>query len=59
MAKRTKLQKKQKYRSKILRAIHQTARGLHSAGILSDERLISFNDACLIEPKPQLKIKVA
>jgi len=59
LAKRVKFQKGQKYRSKILRAIHQTARGLHSAGSMSDEMLMSLTEACLIASKPRKKIKVA
>ena len=57
MAKKAKLQKKKQYRSKILRAIHETAIGLNSAGTMSDEMLSSFSEACLIDSKQQLQSK--
>ena len=44
---------KKKYQSKILRAIHEDAAGMHKLGIISDERMREYDMDCLVqEPTP-------
>jgi DNA-binding transcriptional regulator YiaG len=47
---------KNKYQSKILRAIHEDAKDMHEAGIISDERMHYYDRECLVqESKPTRK----
>jgi len=44
---------RKKYQSKILRAIHEDAEGMHKLGIISDAEMREFDEDCLVqEPKP-------
>jgi len=44
---------KRKYQSKILRAIHEDAEGMHKLGIISDAEMREFDEDCLVqEPEP-------
>ncbi len=44
-------QKRKQYRSPIMAAIHETAEGLHDAGVMSKQTLREFDDACLTPVK--------
>jgi putative transcriptional regulator len=35
------------YRSRIMASIHETAEGLHAAGVLDKQTMRKFDDACL------------
>lgn len=35
------------YRSKIMASIHETAEGLHAAGVMDKQTMRKFDDACL------------
>ena len=37
----------QQYRSPVMASIHETAEGLHSAGVMDKQTLCEFDDACL------------
>lgn len=39
-----------KYKSKIMAAIHETAKGLHDAGLISDADMQGFDKRCLKSP---------
>jgi DNA-binding transcriptional regulator YiaG len=39
-----------KYKSEIKTAIHQDAALLHEAGLISDEKMRHFDEACLVKP---------
>ncbi len=41
-----------KYKSELMGAIHETAQDLHQAGLLSDEKMKHFDEACLTRAKP-------
>jgi putative transcriptional regulator len=41
---------KRKYKSEALEAIHESARDMHEIGLLSDERMRHFDEACLVQP---------
>ena len=44
---------KKKYQSKQLQAIHEDAKDMHEAGIISDAEMRKFDRGCLVqEPKP-------
>jgi DNA-binding transcriptional regulator YiaG len=48
---------KKKYQSKILRAIHEDAEGMHKLGIISDAEMREFDEDCLVkEPIKTRKI---
>jgi len=48
---------RKKYQSKILRAIHEDAVGMHRLGIISDAEMRKFDKGCLVqEPKPGYKV---
>jgi DNA-binding transcriptional regulator YiaG len=40
---------KNKYQSKILRAIHEDAKDMHEAGIISDARMREYDKECLVQ----------
>jgi DNA-binding transcriptional regulator YiaG len=42
-----------KYKTEIKMAIHQDAALLHKAGLISDERMRHFDEACLVKPPVQ------
>ena len=47
---------RKKYQSKILKAIHEDAAGMHKLGIISDARMREYDRDCLVqEPKPTYK----
>ena len=41
-----------KYKSELMGAIHETAQDLHQAGLLSDEKMKHFDEACLTRAEP-------
>lgn len=41
-----------KYRSRIMAAIHETAEGLHSAGLMDRRTMRQFDEACLTPVRP-------
>ena len=41
---------KNKYKSEPLEAIHESMKDLHEIGLLSDERMRHFDEACLVKP---------
>ncbi len=41
-----------KYKSELMGAIHETAQDLHQAGLLSDEKMKHFDEACLTRTEP-------
>jgi putative transcriptional regulator len=41
------------YRSKAMASIHETAEGLHAAGVMDKQTMRKFNEACLT-PVPSL-----
>jgi len=45
---------KKQYRSSLMASIHETAEGLHSAGLMDKRTLREFDDLCLT-PAPQMK----
>ena len=49
---------KKKYQSKILKAIHEDAAGMHKLGIISDERMLEYDKECLV-PDPKTTRKSA
>jgi DNA-binding transcriptional regulator YiaG len=40
---------KKKYQSKILQAIHEDMKDMHTEGLISDERMRYFDTECLVE----------
>jgi len=38
-----------KYQSKILQAIHEDVKGMHELGIISDERMLYYDNECLVK----------
>jgi len=38
-----------KYQSKILKVIHQDAKGLHRLGIISDKEMREYDRDCLVQ----------
>ena len=40
------------YASDIMAAVHETAEGLHDAGLLSDEEMCHFDESCLAPVHP-------
>ncbi len=40
------------YRSKIIASIHETAEGLHAAGVMDKQTMRSFDEACLTPVHP-------
>jgi putative transcriptional regulator len=49
----------QRYRSELMASIHETAEGLHDAGVISKRTLREFDDLCLtpVQPFPPKKIR--
>ena len=47
------------YRSSLLASIHETAEGLHKAGVLAERTLREFDELCLtpVRPLPPGKIR--
>jgi putative transcriptional regulator len=43
---------KKQYRSAIMASIHETAEGLHSAGVMDKQTMRKFDDACLTPVRP-------
>lgn len=41
-------QPNKRYRSDALAAVHETARGLHEAGLIDGQSMASFNMLCLM-----------
>lgn len=41
-----------RYRSPIMAAIHETAEGLHSAGVMDKRTMRQFDEACLTQVRP-------
>ena len=35
------------YRSQVMASIHETAEGLHAAGVMGEQTMRKFDDACL------------
>ena len=44
--------KARKYRSRLLAAVHETARDLHAAGVMDRETMRHFDVTCLTSVKP-------
>ena len=42
---------KQRYQNKVMKTIHEEAQALFEAGVINEERMEEYNNACLI-PKP-------
>jgi len=40
------------YRSPVMASIHETAEGLHAAGVLDKQTMRKFDDACLTQVLP-------
>ena len=40
------------YRSKAMASIHETAEGLHTAGVMDKQTMRRFNEACLTPVRP-------
>jgi putative transcriptional regulator len=40
------------YRSKIMASIHETAEGLHAAGVMNKQTMRKFDEACLTPVRP-------
>jgi putative transcriptional regulator len=43
---------KKRYRSPILASVHETAEGLHAAGVLGKRTMREFDDLCLTPVEP-------
>jgi putative transcriptional regulator len=46
------MSKTKQYRSKAMASIHETAEGLHTAGLLDKQTMRKFNEACLTPVLP-------
>ena len=40
------------YRSSVMASIHETAEGLHAAGVMNKQTMRKFDDACLTPVRP-------
>lgn len=40
------------YRSPVMASIHETAEGLHAAGVMDKQAIRKFDDACLTPVRP-------
>ena len=40
------------YRSSVMASIHETAEGLHAAGVMDKQTMRKFDDACLTPVRP-------
>ncbi len=40
------------YRSPVMASIHETAQGLHAAGVMDKQTMRKFDDACLTPVRP-------
>ena len=40
------------YRSPVMASIHETAEGLHAAGVMDKQTMRKFDDACLTPVRP-------
>jgi len=40
------------YRSPVMASIHETAEGLHAAGVLDKQTMRKFDEACLTQVRP-------
>ena len=40
------------YRSPVMASIHETAEGLHAAGVLDKQTMRRFDESCLTRPRP-------
>jgi putative transcriptional regulator len=49
---KTKTKKPRKYRSPLLASVHETARGLHNAGVMDKETMKRFDVMCLTPVRP-------
>jgi len=49
---RTRQSKARKYRSPLLASVHETARGLHQAGVMDKKTLRTFDVMCLTPVRP-------
>ena len=45
--------KTKQYRSNLMASVHETAEGLHSAGVMDDKTLREFDELCLAPNQPQ------
>lgn len=43
---------KKQYRSAVVASIHETAEGLHNAGVMDKQTMRKFDDACLTPVRP-------
>jgi len=43
---------KKQYRSRLMASVHETAEGLHEAGVMDKRTLRGFDDLCLTQVKP-------
>jgi putative transcriptional regulator len=48
----TRKSKSKKYRSTLLAAVHETAKGLHDAGVMDKQTMRKFNVLCLTPVRP-------
>lgn len=42
----------EQYRSPVIASIHETAEGLHAAGVMDKQTMRKFDDACLTPVRP-------
>jgi hypothetical protein len=42
------------YRSPVMASIHETAEGLHAAGVMDRQTIYKFDDACLTPVRPKI-----
>jgi putative transcriptional regulator len=49
---KTKTTKPRKYRSPLLASVHETAKGLHDAGVMDKETMRRFDVMCLTPVRP-------
>lgn len=43
---------KKQYRSAVMASVHETAEGLHNAGVMDKQTMRKFDDACLTPVRP-------
>jgi len=45
---------KKKYVSKIMEAIHEDAENMYKVGAITKERMMEYDDACLVKPSKKI-----
>ena len=46
------------YRSRAMASIHETAEGLHAAGLMDKQTMRQFDDACLTPVRPLTAVEI-